>query len=42
MKFWNSKEWKITKIVLIHKKKIKHSTVPHWTSGSSNVFKRPI
>ena len=20
MKFWNSKEWKITKIVLIHKK----------------------
>jgi hypothetical protein len=26
----------------VNSHKIKHSTVPHWTSGSSNVFKRII
>jgi hypothetical protein len=26
----------------VNSQKIKHSTVPHWTSGSSKVFKRLI
>ena len=26
----------------VNSQKIRHSTVPHWTSDSSNVFKRLI